>query len=497
MRDFERFLDGRTLIVTSNREPYEHVRDGDRIIVRQPAGGLVSALDPTLRRTRGVWVAWGSGSADRDVSDEHGRLGVPPDDPMYTLRRVWLDEADVDGYYLGFANSALWPLCHMLVQHYAFDVEQWARYRDVNSRFAAATADEAARSDGQPIVWVQDYHFALVPALVRAAAPSAFVHQFWHIPFPPADILGLLPTRVVESLLRGLLGNDLVEFHTERYAQNFLSCVGEFLPDVSVDRHAMTARADGRLVAAAAFPISIDVEEIERLARSPENEARARELRHRFVSGGRILGLSVDRLDYTKGIPERLRALRHLWTESDALRNRLTMIVIATPSRSELSAYRDVAAEVESLVREINDTFGTAEWTPIHLVRENLSADTLAGFYRAADLCLVSSLQDGMNLVAKEFVAAQVDECGVLVLSRFTGAAQEIEGAVLVNPFNVAGFANGIRAAIDMSPAERRERIHAMRVQLHRSTIYDWLSAILARVDAMTSHRADARTSAP
>jgi len=481
MTDVTRHLDGRTLILLSNREPYEHLAGPGGIHVRQPPGGLVSALDPTMRRTSGTWVAWGSGSADRETADEVGRLGVPPFEPAYTLRRVWLNESDIEGYYLGFANTALWPLCHLLIQHFEFHREHWECYQSVNARFATAVYEESLRVSGTPQVWIQDYHFALVPAELRRQAPHVFIHHFWHIPFPPPDILRLLPMGIPELLLNGLLGNDLLEFHTDRYARNFLDCVRAFLPEVQVRGESQRVSIGGRNVDVGAFPISIDVDAFERLALTEESDARAAALRQRYARGGRALGISVDRIDYTKGILERLRALDRLWGESPELRGRFTMLVVATPSRSELLAYQNLEAEVLAGVREINDRYSTPDWDPIVLIHENVHVELLAAIYRAADLCLVSSLQDGMNLVAKEFVACQVDEHGVLVLSRFTGAAEEIDEAVLINPFNVGGFADGIRAALEMEPAERRRRMRAMRAQLHRSTIFDWLESILAR----------------
>ena len=319
MADVDQYLQGRTLILVSNREPYEHSERAGQITVRQPPGGLVSALDPTMRETRGTWVAWGSGNADREMSDADGRLQVPPDDPSYTLRRVWLDEADIDGYYLGFANSVLWPACHMLIQHLQFRSEHWLRYQEVNARFAAAVADEANRTDRQPLVWVQDYHLALVPGMLRKLRPDVFIHQFWHIPFPPLDILGLLPMDVVEPLLIGLLGNDLIEFHTRRYAMSFLSCVEHFLPTrARVHRSTLTVDVGPRRVSLGVYPISIDVDLYEGLASTPDADRRVRELRERYAGGGRQLGVSVDRIDYTKGIPERLHALDLLWEQSPA-----------------------------------------------------------------------------------------------------------------------------------------------------------------------------------
>ena len=487
------FVEHGSLILLSNREPYEHIRLGSMIEVKQPAGGLVSALDPTMRRTSGVWVAWGSGSADRETADARGRVRVPPDDPSYTLHRVWLSDEDIDGYYQGFANSALWPLCHMLIQHFQFRSEHWARYRAVNQRFARAVADEALeyRSDGA-MVWIQDYHFGLVPSMLRRLVPGAFVHQFWHIPFPPPDLLRLLPVEVHDTLLRGLLGNDLMEFHTERYAVNFIDCVASFIPEARVDPARLSVHYEGRTIHVGAFPISIDYERYEALALADEGAQRARTLRERYARDGRQLGVCVDRIDYTKGIPERLRALELLWTQRPEFRERVTFIVVATPSRSELEAYRTLEAEVLGLVMSINEKFATDDWTPLVLINENIDAELLAGVYRAGDLCLVSSLQDGMNLVAKEFIACQVEERGVLVLSRFTGAAEEIDDAVLVNPFNVDGFMAGIRTALEMPAEERRTRMQRMRSRLRRSTIFDWLDTILMRARTLMASRREA-----
>lgn len=491
MPDITQYLIDCKFILVSNREPYEHMRGVHGIDVKQPAGGLVSALDPTMRHTHGTWVAWGSGSGDRDVSDETGRVSVPPDDPCYTLRRVWLDEADINGYYHGFANRALWPLCHMLIQHFEFRNEFWERYRTVNLRFAHAVADEAERCTGRAMAWIQDYHFALASEYLRAMRPSLFIHQFWHIPFPPPDIIRLLPAGTHEAVLRGMLGNDLVEFQIERYAENFLRCIERYVPEARVDHGRQTVAFRDRTVHVGAFPISIDVDRFEQMASTPESDARVRTLRDRYAKGTRQLGVCVDRVDYTKGIPERLRALETLWTESPELRDRFTFIFVCTPSRSDLPAYKTLDHEVMQSVMRINETFGTNDWTPIVLINENVDADLLAGVYRAADLCIVSSLQDGMNLVAKEFVGCQLDERGVLILSRFTGSAEEIDGATLINPFNVDGFVSAIRGALEMAPDERKRRMHRMRRQLHNSTIFDWLDSILARAtEIMTAQNA-------
>ena len=487
MVDIAQYLVDCKFILVSNREPYEHMRGVHGIDVKQPAGGLVSALDPTMRRTHGTWVAWGSGTADLEVSDETGRVAVPPDEECYTLRRVWLDEADINGYYHGFANQALWPLCHMLIQHFEYRTEYWERYRTVNLRFAHAVADEAERCTGRAMAWIQDYHFALASEFLRAMRPTLFIHQFWHIPFPPPDILRLLPSGIHEAVLRGMLGNDLIEFQIDRYVVNFLNCVEQFVNEARVDHSRQTIWFRNRRVSVGAFPISVDVERFVKMAQSEESTARVSTLRERYARGNRQLGVCVDRVDYTKGIPERIRALDTLWEESPELRERFTFIFVCTPSRSDVPAYNSLEREVVQSVMATNAKYGNSDWTPIVLVNENVDSDLLAGVYRAADICIVSSLQDGMNLVAKEFVACQTDERGVLILSRFTGSAEEIDGALLINPFNVDGFVGAIRVALEMSPEERKRRMHRMRRQLNNSTIFDWLGSILSSATSIMS----------
>lgn len=488
MTDLLEYLNDCKFILVSNREPYEHFRGARGIEIKQPAGGLVSALDPTMRRIHGTWVAWGSGSADRETSDDSGRVQVPPGEESYTLRRVWLEDSEVEAYYHGFANRSLWPLCHMLIHYFEYRTEFWDGYRAVNLRFAQAAADEAERCTGRSMAWIQDYHFALVPEFLRAMRPNLFIHQFWHIPFPPPDILRLLPSGSHEALLRGLLGNDLIEFQVDRHALNFLDCVAEFVPEAVVDRGDQTIRCQDRVVQVASFPISVDYEKYQEMAQAPAAEKTVRTLRERYAKEPRQLGVCVDRIDYTKGIPERLKALQLLFSEHPGMHGRFTFVFVCTPSRTNLPAYTQLEQEIGETVGAINRCYGTAEWTPIVLINENVDADLLAAVYRAADIGLVSSLQDGMNLVAKEFVAAQVDERGVLLLSRFTGAAEEIEGALLINPFNVDGFISAIKAALDMPAEERRRRMRRMRRRLQNNTIFDWMDAILERcADGMSS----------
>ena len=488
MPELSDLVGNRRLILVSNREPYEHVRTGGTLEVRRPPGGLVSALDPLMRRTNGVWVAWGSGNADRDAADRQGHVMVPPEDPSYTLRRVWLDESEVEGYYQGFANSALWPLCHMFAQHFEPRSDDWERYRLVNERFAQAVAEEAEGAP-DPVIWIQDYHLALVPAAVRALVPGALIHQFWHIPFPPPDIFQLMPGGMGVALLRGMLGNDLLEFQTDRAARNFVACVQEMIPEARFDTDRQRVRIDGRSTTVRAFPISIDVKFYEDLALEKSAEAMATRLRERYASNGRQLAVCVDRVDYTKGILERLRAIDLMWSRHKELRECIVFLIVATPSRSALPVYQQLEEQVAERVKQINTRYRSAGWTPIVLIPENVASDRLAAIYRAADLCLVSSLQDGMNLVAKEFIACQVDERGLLLLSRFAGAAEEMEGATLINPFNIDGLADGLNTALSVPIEERRARMSRMRYHLRGATIFDWLESILTTANQLRQER--------
>ncbi len=474
----------RPLILVSNREPYEHVHGSNGTEVRLPAGGLVSALDPILRRTHGTWVAWASGSADRTVADDFGRLSVPPDDPAYTLRRVWLSEREVEGFYLGFANSALWPLCHMFISNVDIRRRDWESYERANRIFAAAVCEEAERVGPAPMVWVHDYHFALAPRAIRDNVPDALIHHFWHIPFPPPDVFSVLPLGVQASILLGMLGNDLIEFQADGFACNFMECVGRTTPDAHVDQDQRVIRLNGHQTHVGTFPISIDVAEWTRMATRPHTDDLSHTLRDRYAPGCRQLVVSVDRMDYTKGIVRRLRALEHMWAETPERRETFTMLIVATPSRTDIPAYARLERNVLHEIRRLNDEFRTPTWTPIVVVHENVDADLLAAVYRAADVCVVSSLQDGMNLVAKEFIACRVNEDGVLVLSRFAGAAGELNDALLVNPFFIDSFSDSLAIALDMDASERRRRMVSLRERVANATVTDWLESVLGAAEA-------------
>jgi trehalose 6-phosphate synthase len=483
-------LRGTRLILVANREPYIHVRrkrtakgmwnwlrgrkETETISWTRPASGLVTALDPVMRACGGTWIAHGSGNADMETADARGRVRVPPDRPSYTLRRVWLSEHEEQGYYYGCANNALWPLCHIAYARPEFDDRDWQQYVNVNRRFADAVIEEVA--DDRAVVFVQDYHFALLPRFVKEARPDVTVCQFWHIPWPNREVFRVCPWG--EDILHGLLGNDLLGFHVQYHCNNFLDTVDRAL-ESRVDYEHFAAWRGGRPTYVRPFPISIDPSLWKGPAKPNELAAEQRGVRKALGLNGEKIIFGVDRLDYTKGIPDRLKAFDRLLERHPHWRGRVTMVQVGAPSREHLQRYQALMNEVESCVTHINAKYRTDDWMPIVYRPQHHQPEAVAHMYRAADVCVVSSLHDGMNLVAKEFIAARTDEHGVLVLSEFTGAARELDHAVHVNPFAVDAFADGLHTALSMSAEEQRRRMRALRERVSSHTVFDWASALL------------------
>jgi alpha,alpha-trehalose-phosphate synthase [UDP-forming] len=467
---FTESLPNRRFVVVSNREPYEHVYDdwGGGITVRRPAGGLTSALDPIMQATEGDWIAWGSGDADFDVSDAAGRVRVPPEHPRYTLHRVPLDQRDIEEYYLGYANQVLWPLCHYRPALTRIRKRHWERYESVNRRFAEAALRAA---DNRPsAVWLQDYHLALTAQFLREQEAPTTIAQFWHIPFPPPEVFRIA-TRA-PLILQGLLANDLLGFHLPGFVANFLRCVQQELR-VPVDFEQRCVRLETHTCWVRALPISIDIDEYRRAASVPDADARMARLRKRFTPNNEVLGVGVDRMDYSKGLEEKLKALDFLWHRFPNWREKFTFVQIAVPSRTDIEAYDQLSDKVERMAWAINERYRTDTWTPVHLLKESMPAERLALLYRAADVCVISSLQDGMNLVAKEFVTSQVDQRGVLLLSRFAGAFEEMDGCIPINPYDPEALADTIDWALQMPFAERKSRLTILQSSMR--SIYDWL----------------------
>ncbi|MGA2252095.1 alpha,alpha-trehalose-phosphate synthase (UDP-forming), partial [Terracidiphilus sp.] len=461
------------IFAVSNREPYMHVRQGKETVCVVPPSGLVTAIEPVLRACNGVWVASGSGSEDRATVDEFDRLRVPPDDPRYTLRRVWLTPEEESHYYDGFANEGLWPLCHIAHTRPIFRAADWEAYQEVNRKFADALLREMEGSEA-PFVFVQDYHFALLPRMIKNARPDARVAIFWHIPWPNPEAFGICPWQA--DLIDGLLGADLIGFHIPLHCNNFLDTVDRVL-ESRTDREHMTARRGGHVTTVRAYPISVafDGSNSDRATAGPSLDELLRPL---GTQTERVI-LGVDRMDYTKGIVERLMAFERLLEEHPWHRERVTMVQIAAPSRTRIPSYIELTHQVESRVAEINSRFGTQNWKPVVLIARQCSHEEVSQWYRVADLCLVTSLHDGMNLVAKEYIAARVDEDGVLVLSKFTGAAVELRDALIVNPYDIDGVAEAMHRGLEMEYIERRQRMTRMRRHVMEHNVYRWAASVL------------------
>jgi len=473
-----RHLHGEKIVILANREPYIHQFDDDgRIDVQHPASGLVTALEPVMRACSGVWIAHGSGTADRATVDRKDHVRVPPGEESYHIRRVWLSDEEINGYYLGFSNEGLWPLCHVAHARPIFRSEDWRQYQAVNQKFADAVCSEVDSRD--PIILVQDYHFALAPAMIRRRLPTATVIVFWHIPWPNAEQMGICPWR--HELLEGLLGSSILGFHTQLHCNNFIDSVDRFL-ETRIDREQNAVVMQGRRTLIRPYPISLEwpVHWVES-APSPE-ECRAQVWRQLGLKPNALLGVGVDRLDYTKGVTERFLAVELLLERNPEFRGRFTFAQLAAPSRTKIDRYRELNESVEALAARINQRFGKGDYRPIILLRSHHEPPEVFRFFRAANLCYVSSLHDGMNLVAKEFVAARSDLKGVLVLSEFTGAARELTEALIVNPYDLEGSSDALAAALTMPRDEQQDRMRSMRSLLVQFNVYRWAGKML--VDA-------------
>ncbi|MGH8137370.1 MAG: alpha,alpha-trehalose-phosphate synthase (UDP-forming) [Steroidobacteraceae bacterium] len=474
------------MIVVSNREPYIHNRGADgRPLVQLPASGMVTALEPIVRACAGIWIAHGSGTADRQVVDIHDRIRVPPSDPAYLLRRVWLTQQEEEGYYYGFSNEGLWPLCHLAYVRPAFRESDWKTYREVNRKFAAVVAREARESN--PVVLIQDYHFALLPRLVREHKPNATIVLFWHIPWPNAETFGVCPWK--HEMLLHLLGADILGFHTRHHCHNFLATVDRFV-ECQIDHEHMTVTLQGHVCQVMPYPISIEwpPRQLERLP--PVAQCRTDIRRRHGILEGVSLGLGVERWDFTKGIVERFQAVEILLDRRPHLRGKVTLLQIAAPSRSKLPAYQALQEQTVAEMQRINAKFRFESWQPIILVDTQQTPEAVWELYRAADFCIVNSLHDGMNLVAKEFAAARDDEDGVLILSTFAGASRELLEALLVNPFDVSETAAAIETAIAMPRDQRRERMQLMRRTVKENNVYRWAGRMLMDVARVRQRQA-------
>jgi trehalose-6-phosphate synthase len=469
-------LQGDQVIVVSNREPYIHEATAGGVMIRRPASGLVTAVEPVMRACSGTWIAHGSGSADRTVVDRHDRVRVPPGRDEYLLRRIWLSAEEERGYYYGFANEGMWPLCHVAHVRPVFRESDWEHYRNVNQRFADAVVEEARSED--PVVLVQDYHFALVPAMIRAQLPRATILTFWHIPWPNPESFGICPWR--REILEGMLGSTILGFHTRFHCKNFIETVDRFL-EARIEHEHSTISFEGDETLVESYPISIEwPSEAQRAAWPPVAECRRRVFERMALPADTCLALGVDRFDYTKGILERLHAVERLLEKRPEWIGRFVFVQVAAPSRSLLEEYQTFQERIARVTARINERFGHSNYRPVHLLVEHHEHDAVTELFRACDICVVTSLHDGMNLVCKEFVAARDDEQGALILSRFAGAAREMTEALIVNPYHVEETADALHRAATMPAAEQRERMASLRMTVRENNVFRWAGHMLS-----------------
>lgn len=462
------------LVVVSNREPYIHNYAGEEIKYFIPASGMVTALDPIIRADGGTWIAHGSGDADKEVVDSKDRIAVPPDNPQYTLRRVWLTHEEEERFYYGFSNEALWPLCHIVYVKPKFQETDWLAYKSVNQKFANVILEEVGND--KAFVFIQDYHFTLLPRMLKESKPDLLIAQFWHIPWPNREAFRICPWG--QEILEGLLGNDLLGFHVQYHCNNFLDTIDRNL-ESKIDYSKFTATKGGKVTHVRPFPISIDFDELSMQAQSLEVENEMMRLRKELGLKNQIIGVGLDRVDYTKGLPERFTAIDRFLERYPEYKGRFTFIQAGTISRIQIDDYRNYNDIIYDLMVEINHKYHSGRWTPIRLLKSHFNRVSVQALYRLSDICIVSSLHDGMNLVAKEYIATRSDESGVLLLSRFTGAAEELTGSIQINPYATDTFAEAIKTAIEMPTDEKKKRMQRMREQVQEHNVYNWGQSIV------------------
>lgn len=471
-------LGDKKLFLLSNREPYMHIKEGRTIKCIVPAGGLVTALDPVMRICDGIWIAHGGGDADREMVDGHDKVRVPSDDPAYTLRRIWLNKDEEDGYYYGFSNEGLWPLCHITHTRPIFRLEDWVCYQRVNELFARALLEEITHEES-PLVLIQDYHFALLPLLVKQKRPDAKVALFWHIPWPNPESFGICPWR--QEILIGMLGADLLGFHIQFYCNNFLDTVDRFL-ESQIDWELFSVNRGKHATLVKPFPISVSYDEKTEMDAVLDNGLLREAILKEIGIQASYLGVGVDRIDYTKGIPERFKAIERFLEKHPEFVEKFIFIELCAPSRDHIKKYRELTAEIEEAVEKINWKFQTEKWKPIVYLKAHHSHEEIDRYYRASDLCMVTSLHDGMNLVAKEFVISRYDDDGVLILSQFAGASRELKDAVIVNPYDIEEMADAIKFSLTLKPSERSLRMRRMRGVVKEHNIYRWAGKLIAEL---------------
>lgn len=464
-------LDDREIVVVSNREPYIHIKNGGKVSYYVPASGMVTAIEPLMRSCGGVWIAHGSGDADKLTVDVNDKLKVPPDEPKYFLKRVWLTEEEEKGYYYGFSNEGLWPLCHIAHVRPIFRTEDWEEYKKVNGKFAQAILSEI-KDKNRPIIFIQDFHLSLLPRMIKRARPDAVIGIFWHIPWPNAESFAINPWK--KEILDGILGADLIGFHTQLYCNNFIETVGKELESL-IDLEQSSIKRNEHISYIKFYPISVAFPDSIHISKDTQDQKLLQDLGVKT----KYIGVGVDRLDYIKGLVEKIKGIEIFFRKYPDYQGQLTFIQIAAPSKSKIKRYREFTEEVEKEVMRINDMFKKTGWKPIIFLKRHHSTEEVYRFYKLTNFCLITSLHDGMNLVAKEFIASRDDRKGVLILSQFTGASRELQGALIINPYNAQETAEAIKQALGMSAAEQTKRMKNLREIVKGYNIYRWSAEIL------------------
>ena len=473
--EMKQVLENKLMIVVSNREPYMHVHAGKEIKCIVPASGMVTAMEPILKACGGLWIASGSGDADKETVDKYDKVQVPPYENKYTLRRIWLTKEQEDHYYYGFANEGLWPLCHIAHTRPVFRIEDWEYYQQVNEIYANAVVEEIKNQE-EPFILVQDYHFALLPKLIKEKRPDAKVAIFWHIPWPNPESFGICPWQ--RELLSGMLGADLIGFHTQYHCNNFLETVNNSLESRVIWEN-FSVKIGNQFTLVKPFPISIAFTLKDFDDKGNEGKHGASEILRQYGLHGDYLGVGVDRIDYTKGLIEKFLAIERFLDKFPIYQGQFTFVQIGAPSRSLLKTYADTISAVDHEADRINWKFKSKNWQPILFLKRHHSHEEIMPFYKAANLCMVTSLHDGMNLVAKEFIASRNRNDGVLILSRFAGASQELPGATLINPYDIEQTADAIKAALEMPKEQQQHKMKQMRRVIMSHNVYSWAAGIL------------------
>jgi len=463
-------------VVVSNRQPYIHVSKQGGVECQRSVGGVVTALDPVMQACQGLWVALSDGDADRKVSSPEGKVKVPPGESEYTLKRIWLTKEEIEKYYYGFSNEALWPLCHMAFKRPTFRLDDWECYKSVNKKFADAILEEIG--DRKAFIWIQDYHMCLLPKYLKEAAGSQVITaHFWHIPWPSYEAFRICPQK--KEILDGLLANDLLGFHTRYHCNNFLDVIDREL-ESKIDREKVSITRNSHETLVRAYPISIDFENIEELSRSAKVKEIADTLMKEHNLYGQKVLVGLDRIDYTKGIPEKLAALDFLFERHPELVGNVVFLQVGAISRLHIQQYKNLNDEINALVEKINWKYGNHSWKPVVFLRRYFNLIELLGLYRISDVGIVGSLHDGMNLVAKEYIAGCPKDRGMLVLSQFTGAARELTDAIQINPYDAVQYAEGIYAALQLPEEERAKRMAKMSDIIHEYNIYRWAGKVIS-----------------